>query len=230
MAAIIEERREELAERIVSSLDEGIIPWQKEGLPDSPLKNAISGRSYSGHNVLYLIERCAEKGYTDPRFVTASDAKRNGLYIRKGEQGIVLEYWAQGEDGKLSPRGYSVFNVEQLNKQLPQAELKQQDSNLEKVAELLRNAGIEVSPRDGVREYREAIKNLTLQNAVEMGLEQQAHTPDLLALRCSIASTMVMREVGIPVEQTEGAPLKSWSRSIKNDFTQLSKAARDSRN
>jgi hypothetical protein len=36
-----------------------------------------------------------------------------------------------------------------------------------------------------------------------------------------------MREAGIPVEQSEGAPTKSWAQSIKHDPSQLSKAARD---
>jgi hypothetical protein len=36
-----------------------------------------------------------------------------------------------------------------------------------------------------------------------------------------------MREAGIPVEQSEGAPMKSWAQSIKHDPKQLAKAARD---
>jgi hypothetical protein len=43
-----------------------------------------------------------------------------------------------------------------------------------------------------------------------------------------MASTMVMRDLGIPVEQAEGVPAKSWAASIKNDPSQLAKAARDS--
>jgi 2C-methyl-D-erythritol 2,4-cyclodiphosphate synthase len=36
-----------------------------------------------------------------------------------------------------------------------------------------------------------------------------------------------MKETGIPVEQPEGAPAKSWANSIKHDPSQLSKAVRD---
>lgn len=226
MASTTAERREELAERVARSLDEGIIPWQKKGLPDSPLRSATSGRSYSGLNALYLVERCAEKGYTDPRFITANEAKKNGVFIRKGECGVVIEYWSQNENERVKPRGYSVFNVEQLTKKWPQAE-QNQKGGLEKAAEMLRNAGAEVSPEAGVKDIQEAIRRLTFDNAVKTGIEQRVHTADLLALRCSIASTMVMREIGVPVEHVDGAPMKSWARSIRNDPAQLPKAARD---
>jgi hypothetical protein len=99
--------------------------------------------------------------------------------------------------------------------------------NLEKAAQMLKNAGIEIKPGSGVKEYRDAIKKLTVKNAEETGLTQLAHTPELLALRYSIASTLAMREAGIPVEQSEGAPVKSWAQSIKHDPSQLSKAAKD---
>jgi 2C-methyl-D-erythritol 2,4-cyclodiphosphate synthase len=99
--------------------------------------------------------------------------------------------------------------------------------NLEKAAQLLKNAGIEIKPGSGIKEYSDAIKKLTVKAAEETGLTEYVHTPELVALRYSIASTLAMREAGIPVEQTEGAPTKSWAQSIKHDPKQLSKAARD---
>ncbi|MDR0764299.1 MAG: ArdC family protein [Synergistaceae bacterium] len=225
MTSATEKRREEFAERVARSLEAGVIPWQRKDLPDMPIQSAISGREYGGLNALYLMEKCAEKGYDDPRFITASEANKNGLYVRKGEHGTVLEHWAEGKDGKMKPHGYSVFNVQQLNGRLP---LPEKDKpNLEKAAQMLKNAGIEIKPGSDVNEYRDAIKKLTVKNAEELGLTQTVHTPELLGLRCSIASTLAMREAGIPVEQTEGAPTKAWAASIKRDPSQLSKAARD---
>ena len=221
-----EKRRIELAERMARSLDAGIIPWQRKGLPDMPVKSAISGRQYSGLNELRLIDHCGEKGFTDPRFITASEANKNGLHIRKGEHGVVLEHWVKGENGKITPRGYSVFNVQQLNGRLPIPETEKTGS-LENAAAMLKNAGIEVSPGSGAKEYRDAVKKLTVKSAEESGLTKIVHTPELLALRCSLASTAVMREIGVPVEQAEGAPTKSWAKSIRLDPSQLSKAARD---
>jgi predicted Fe-Mo cluster-binding NifX family protein len=194
-------------------------------LPDAPVKSAVSGREYFGLNAMYLMEKCAENGYTDPRFITASEANKNGVYVKKGEHGTVLEHWIEGSDGKMKPHGYSVFNVQQLSGKLPIPEMEK--PNLERAAEMLKNAGIEIKAGSDIKEYRDAIKKLTVRNAEELGLTQIVHTPELLALRYSIASTAAMREAGIPVEQTEGAPTKSWAQSIKHDPSQLSKAARD---
>ncbi|MCL2009135.1 MAG: ArdC family protein [Synergistaceae bacterium] len=226
MTSATGQRREEFAERVARSLDAGIVPWQRKDLPDTSIRSAVSGRNYSGINALYLMERSAEKGYTDPRFITVSEANKNGLHVRKGEHGVVLEHWTQGEDGKMKPRGYSVFNVQQLNGRLPIPETEK-GGNLEKAAEMLRNAGIEIPPDSSVKDYQDAIKKLTVKNAEETGITQSVHTPELVALRCSIASTMAMREAGIPVEQVDGAPTKSWAQSIRHDPSQLSKAARD---
>jgi antirestriction protein ArdC len=225
MPSATETRREEFAERVVRSLEAGVIPWQRKELPDAPIQSAVSGREYSGLNALYLMEKCAKEGYSDPRFITVSEANKNGLYVRKGEKGTVLEHWAQDSDGKIKPHGYSVFNVQQLNGSLPMPEKGK--SNLEHAAQMLENAGIEIKPGSVVKEYRDAIEKLAVKNAEEAGLSQNIYKPELLALRYNIASTMVMREAGIPVEQTEGAPMKSWAASIKHDPSQLAKAARD---
>ncbi|MDR1510416.1 MAG: ArdC family protein, partial [Synergistaceae bacterium] len=144
MPSATEKRREELAERVARSLEAGVIPWQRKGLPDMPIQSAVSGREYGGLNALYLMEKCAEKGYTDPRFITASEANKNGLYVRKDEHGTVLEHWAEGSDGKMKPHGYSVFNVQQLNGRLPIPE--KEKAGLEKAAQMLKNAGIEIKP------------------------------------------------------------------------------------
>ena len=226
MTSPTEKRREEFAERVARSLEAGIVPWQRKDIPEMPVQSAVSGRNYGGLNALYLMEKCAEKGYKDPRFITAGEATKNGLYVRKGEHGTVLEHWTQGSDGKIKPRGYVVFNAEQLNGRLQTHEPAERP-NLEKAAEMLKKAGIEVKPGSSVKEYQDAIKKLTVKNAEEHGFTQMAHTPELLALRYNIASTMAMKEAGIPVEQTEGTPTKSWANSIKHDPSQLSKAARD---
>ena len=198
MTSPTEKRREEFAERVARSLESGVVPWQRKDLPDTPARSAISGRSYGGINALYLMEKCAEKGYKDPRFITASEANKNGFYVRKGEHGTVLEHWTQGNDGRLKPRGYAVFNAEQLSGKLPIPEPAERP-NLERAAEILKNAGIEIKPGSDIKEYQDAIKKLTVKNAEELGVTQTVHTPELLALRYSIASTSAMREAGIPV-------------------------------
>ena len=149
MPSATEKRRTELAERVSRSLEAGVIPWQRREVPDAPVKSAVSGREYFGLNAMYLMEKCAEKGYTDPRFITASEANKNGVYVKKGEHGTVLEHWAEGSDGKMKPHGYSVFNVQQLSGKLPIPEPDK--PNLEKAAEMLKNAGIEIKPGSDVK-------------------------------------------------------------------------------
>jgi antirestriction protein ArdC len=152
------------------------------------------------------MEKCAGKGYSYPRFITitASEANKNGLYVKKDEHVTVLEYWKQEDDGKMRPHGYSVFNVEQLNGRLPEQEIPEKDvANLEKTARILQNAGIEIKPGSDVKQYRDAIKKLTVKNSEETGLTQYVHTPELVALRYSIANMFAMRETGISVEQTK---------------------------
>jgi antirestriction protein ArdC len=214
-----------LAASVASSLAEGVVPWQNESLPASPVRNAASHRSYGGLNALYLMERCAYSGYKDPRFVTAKQANENGLLIRKGEHGTVLEHWTKTDDGKVTARGYSVFNVEQLNKTV--SPVQESGDWRERAAAMLRNAGMDVLLGSSAEDFREAVKSLTVIAAEEAGFSKSAHTDDLLALRYSMASTALMREAGIPVTQSEGAPLKSWAESIRKDPPQLYKAARD---
>ncbi|GHS84952.1 hypothetical protein AGMMS49957_00010 [Synergistales bacterium] len=216
MSSSTEKRRTEFAERVVCLLEAGIVPWQKKDLPVTPVQGAVSGRSYEGLNAFYLFEKCAENGYTDPRFITASEANKNGLFIRKGEHGVLLENWKQvveSADSKPSVRGYTVFNVAQLNGQLPTPKLETEP-----------NVEIDIPPGSSIKECQDAIKSKVAETADGLGFR---YTQDLIALRCNIASTMLMHEFHIPVEQTEGVPTKSWANSIKYDPSQLFKATRD---
>ncbi len=66
----------------------------------------------------YFVEPQSETdGYgrfADPRFITASEANKRDLWIRKGEHGVPLEHWSV-KDGKPEVRMYTVFNVAQLS-------------------------------------------------------------------------------------------------------------------
>ena len=229
--AQVEKMREAFAERVARSLGEGVVPWQRRELSTTPVQGAVSGRSYGGANALYLMEKCAEAGYKDPRFITASEANKLDLWVKKGEHGVPLEHWSRKEDGKPEVRMYSAFNVEQLHGDL--SKLPTQGAvatDLEKAREMLKNAGIEMSPECDVDDYRETIKALVSKFAEESGYKRSVHTPELMALRANIASTFVMREAGIVVHQPDDLPTKSWAASIRHDPSQLYKAIRDGSN
>lgn len=229
--ARVEKTRLKFAERVARSLGDGIVPWQDGKLPATPMQSAVSGRSYGGLNALYLMGKCTESGYTDPRFITASEAGKFNLWVRKGEHGVPLEHWTQNGEGKIETRAYAVFNVAQLGgdlSRLPTQEATATD--LEKARQMLKEAGIDLSPESNVPEYRDAVKNLVSKFAEEGGYRRDVHTPELMALRANIASTLVMREIGVPMEQPDKLPTKSWASSIRHDPSQLYKATKDGSN
>ncbi len=62
--------RQEVTDRIVRMLENGVAPWQKPWEPGSnPLgapMNPTSGRAYRGGNAIHLIATAMRKGYEDP--------------------------------------------------------------------------------------------------------------------------------------------------------------------
>ena len=218
--------RLKFADQVAKSLNNGVVPWQKKDLPATPMQSAMSGMSYKGVNDFYLMEKCAAQGFKDSRFITMSAANEKGMWVRKGESGVSLENWSKNKDDKLEPRAYTVFNVSQLQGKLENLP-EHESGRSENTAQMLKNAGVELPDGSDVEKQRKAVKELVTKFADEMNFRRDVHTPELLALRCNIASTLVMREVGIPVEQSEGLPTKSWAASIKRDSSQLYKAIRD---
>ena len=101
----VEKARVEFAEHVARSLKDGIVPWQHKDLPAAPVQSATSGNSYRGLNAMYLMKRCVEAGISDPRFITASEANKRDLWVRKGERGVQLEHWSVKE-GKPEVRMY----------------------------------------------------------------------------------------------------------------------------
>ncbi|MCK9250793.1 MAG: zincin-like metallopeptidase domain-containing protein [Solirubrobacteraceae bacterium] len=76
---------------ILAALDRGTIPWRKpwSEIPGRTPRNAITGRSYRGVNVLLL----GMAGYDDPRWITFAQAKKAGGMVRKGEKSTPVLLW-----------------------------------------------------------------------------------------------------------------------------------------
>jgi antirestriction protein ArdC len=219
-----EKRREELVSRIAISLEAGVIPWQRYGLPLSPPINAATGRSYKGVNALFLMERCAENGYTDNRWITASDAKKHGFLIKAGEHGAVLEHWGENKEGEPVVKGYPVFNVSQLNAYIPLPE-NERRPDLSRADAMMRKAGIEIGDKPAFSDYLEKIQTYTLMRTNEQDLN--VYTRDLKELRYSMALSAVCREMGLDSGMPLDAPTKSWAKSIRNNPREIFNAARD---
>ena len=112
-----------VTERIVTALEQGVIPWKREwktsgkssGLPF----NLQSGAAYRGINIITLM--CS--GYASTAWCTYKQAQTLGYQVRKGEKSTPVVFWkfptkaelAKDPDAKPFARFYSVFNVEQLD-------------------------------------------------------------------------------------------------------------------
>jgi antirestriction protein ArdC len=116
----------EVSGRIVAELERGAAPWIKpwsatagQNVP----QNAVSGRPYSGCNVI-LLWLARNRGWATPRFLTFRQAIEAGGNVRKGEHGTKVYFVKQLQiknddrdeaDTRLIPmlREYTVFNVAQ---------------------------------------------------------------------------------------------------------------------
>ncbi|MFW6086993.1 MAG: ArdC family protein [Myxococcota bacterium] len=118
-----------VTERLIEQMEEGIAPWVLPWTRDSAIRlpyNALTGRSYSGFNVLLLWDAAMRSRFGSPRWVTFKQAKMMGGHVRKGEKGVQLLFCAhradqtsdEQEDEPVSQRGplvrlYTAFNLDQ---------------------------------------------------------------------------------------------------------------------
>src|SRR6201986_729853 len=132
--------RQEVTDRIVNMLEDGVAPWQKPwnpgeasvGMPFNP----TTERGYRGGNAVHLMAMGLQRGYGDPRWMTYKQAADQGWQVRPGEKGTQIEFWdvraprkeesrpdagevsRDGDDDRrgtrLVHRVYTVFNASQI--------------------------------------------------------------------------------------------------------------------
>ncbi len=124
---------DEVTSRIVAELEAGRLPWVQPwgttgtaatGLP----RNALTGRSYSGVNVLILWGAVIERGFPSQSWLTFRQAQSAGGCVRKGERGTGVVFADRfipkgeaeraaraDEDARAIPflKRFTVFNVAQ---------------------------------------------------------------------------------------------------------------------
>jgi antirestriction protein ArdC len=124
---------ETVTNRIIAELESGVVPWLKpwrNGVgterADMP-RNAVTGRAYSGVNVLTLWSVALSRGYSVGRWLTYKQAQGLGGNVRKGETGTHIIFLKTGvkkardENGEEKNerfgmmREYVVFNVAQCD-------------------------------------------------------------------------------------------------------------------
>jgi antirestriction protein ArdC len=125
---------EEITNKILAQLEAGRLPWVQPwgssgvraplGLP----RNAATGRTYSGINVLILWDAVVEQGYATQSWVTFRQTLALGGHVQKGERGTTVVYadrfvpddvrdraHERGEEPRGIPflKRFTIFNVEQ---------------------------------------------------------------------------------------------------------------------
>jgi antirestriction protein ArdC len=123
--------RQEVTDRLISLMEQGVAPWQKPWDPEKsgsllPI-NPTTEKAYRGGNALHLFAEQNVRGYEDPRWMTYRQATEQGWQVRKGEKGTQIEFWKfpteeQREEafaeGKKEPMPlqqlYTVFNGSQI--------------------------------------------------------------------------------------------------------------------
>jgi antirestriction protein ArdC len=126
---------DEVTTRIIAELEAGRFPWgqpwsSKAAGGASPClpRNALTGRTYSGVNILILWGEVIARAYPSQSWLTFRQALDAGGNVRKGEKGVTVVYAdrftpeaekaraaAAGDDAKAIPflKRFTVFNVAQ---------------------------------------------------------------------------------------------------------------------
>lgn len=88
-----------VTDKIITALEQDTLPWRK---PWKTAKysqttlcfpvNAITGRAYSGMNVVLLWMDANEKGFSSNRWLTFGQALEVGGNVRKGEKATFVTF------------------------------------------------------------------------------------------------------------------------------------------
>ena len=124
----------EITDKIIAELEAGRVPWVQPwgtAAAKAPLampKNASTGRTYSGINVLLLWGAVIERGFSGQSWLTFRQALSLGGNVMKGERGTTVVYADRfvpedekrraretGEEAQAIPflKRFTVFNTDQ---------------------------------------------------------------------------------------------------------------------
>jgi len=126
---------DEVTARIIAELEEGRVPWVQPwgatgGASPCLPRNALSGRPYSGVNVLILWGAVIQQDWPSQSWLTFRQALEAGGCVRKGEHGVTVVYadrfTPEGEKERAEREGnearaipflkrFTLFNVAQCD-------------------------------------------------------------------------------------------------------------------
>lgn len=164
---------QEITDRFIAALEAGTRPWQCDWITGG-LPTRSTGDHYQGMNVLLLRMVAADRGYTNPHWLTFKQAKALGGSVRKGEKAAPVIFYkqlvrdAKDGDSRVDENGqvrinmlrtYAVFNVAQIDglpaDKFPNAEPILNDFDRDNAAEAaLRSCGADIREGGGAAFYR----------------------------------------------------------------------------
>lgn len=130
MNKLVKQYREDLTASIIEALSNGEkLPWQK------PWKSALvrpfnplSKTRYRGGNVVALIQAQQDMESADPRWMTMNQIKSAGLKLRKGSEGVPIEFWMDASRLQKSKKSASANADAKADGENPDAELDEIDA------------------------------------------------------------------------------------------------------
>jgi antirestriction protein ArdC len=160
---------EQVTNNIIEALEAGLAtgewnpPWRsRHGFPH----NAVTGKSYTGGNVIALWITEIDRSYTSSQWATYKQWASIGAQVRKGEHGTSLIKWVEpsgkrdravgGEDARkprLVPVGFTVFNAEQVDGYTLDVEVVDAPEPIERAEAFFAAVGADVKHRDEGRAY-----------------------------------------------------------------------------
>ena len=167
-----------VTDKIIAALEQGTLPWRKPWKTAKHSQtalcfpvNAITGREYSGMNVVLLWMDATEKGFSSNRWLTFGQAIEVGGNVRKGEKATLVTFYKPVEQLKIDEparqqchengdalksqrsfmTSFHLFNVEQCDnlpeKLIPRQPVETADQRLVSIAradQILAGSGVRV--------------------------------------------------------------------------------------
>lgn len=123
-----------ITNQILVQLEAGVRPWSQPWAGGRPVSRPLrhDGTPYTGINVLLLWAEAANRGFTQPTWMTFRQAMTLGAHVRKGETGSTVVYAStlvRAETDEVGQelehrvpflKAYTVFNLDQIDG-LPEA-------------------------------------------------------------------------------------------------------------
>lgn len=156
---------QEVTNQIIFLLETGSLSFDNGFLKGGMPKNAVTGRFYSGVNVLLLCGMANRFGFSSNRWVTYKQAAAAGGNVKKGSKGFAVVYFdiikvedkETGEEKSLPMlKKFTVFNVDQcenLPEELATAEQPKQEKeeiNISEIEKIVSEFGAKIVHGEGV--------------------------------------------------------------------------------